>query len=75
MAEAVEPTGRALWFERPTRRLDPRDAETRRLSHELVVIQAHFGDYAELDEAERERAVERVLAGLGERAGIGPPPR
>jgi hypothetical protein len=75
MAEAVEPTGRALWFERLTRRLDPGDAETRRLSHELVVIQAHFGDYAELDEAERERELERVLAGLGERAGIGPPPR
>jgi hypothetical protein len=69
-----EPSDRAIWLERLKRRLDPGDAETRRLSHELVVIQAHFGEYAELDETERERELERVLAGLGECAGIGLPP-
>jgi hypothetical protein len=73
MADAA-PSSRALWFERLNRRLDLADPETRQLSHELVVIQAHFGEYAELDEAERKREVERVLAGLGARAGIGPPP-
>ena len=69
-----EPSGRALWIERLKPRLDPREVEMRRLSHEVVVIQAHFGEYAELDEEERERELERVLAGLGERVGIGPPP-
>jgi hypothetical protein len=75
MAEPTTPNDRAIWVARLERRLDNTDAETRRLSHELVAVLAHFGDFAELDGSERERELERVLAGLGERAGIGPPPR
>jgi hypothetical protein len=74
MAEPTTPNDRAIWVARLERRLDNTDAETRRLSHELVAVLAHFGNFAELDETERERDLERVLAGLGARAGIGPPP-
>lgn len=74
MADLVEPSARAVWTERLQRRLDLADAETRKLSHELLAVLAHFGEYAELEEEDWQRALDRVLAGLGERAGIGPLP-